>query len=138
MFFVIPPRFSSDYSTRRRHLRVSHRTNRGPGHHCPARASGRSRGCFVLADGLQENAERQRSTAASDSSAESDVHESRPDVFRTVTGLPDMRIIQRRLRRRRFLFFPSSLTYNFYYFTLKKKKKIVIPYHPLPHITVGS
>jgi len=74
--FCHPSLFSSNHSARRGHLRVSHRTHRGPCHHGSASAGGRGRGCFVLADGLQEDAERQRSTAASDPSAESDVHES--------------------------------------------------------------
>jgi len=68
--------FSSNHSARRGHLCVSHRTHRGPCHHGSASAGGRGRGRFLLADGLQENAERQRSTAASYPSAESDVHES--------------------------------------------------------------
>jgi len=57
-------------------LCVSHRTYRGACHHGPASPGGRGRGCFLLADGLQENAKRQRPTAASYPSAESDVHES--------------------------------------------------------------
>jgi len=75
-FFYHPSPFSSNHSARRGHLRVGHRTHRGPCHHGPTGAGGRGRGRFVLADGLQENAERQRPTAASDPSAESDVHES--------------------------------------------------------------
>jgi len=75
-------------------MRVGDRTDRRVGHHGPAGLGGRGRGRVVLADGLQENAEqRQRPAAASDPSAQPDVHESpRPNV-RTVSGLLNIIII---------------------------------------------
>jgi len=72
-------------------MRVRDRADRRAGHHGAVGLGGRGRGRVLLADGLQENAERQRSAAASDPSAQPDVHESRPDV-RTVSGLLNVTI----------------------------------------------
>lgn len=80
---------SANYPARGRHLRVGYRADRRPCHHSPASTGGRGRSRVVLADGLQENSERQRPAAPSDPSTKPDVYESRPDV-RTVTGLFDM------------------------------------------------
>lgn len=86
-------------------MRVGHRADRRPGYHSPAGASRRRRGRVVLADGLQEDAERQRPAASSDPSAQSDVHESRPDV-RTIAGLFDMILKS----------FLCTYYYNFFFF----------------------
>lgn len=70
-------------------MRVGHRADRRAGHHGPVGPGRRGRGRLVLADGLPEDAERERAAAASDPGAEPDVHEPRPDV-RTVAGLLDV------------------------------------------------
>lgn len=85
LFFV----YSADYSARGGHLRVGNRTDCGPGDHRPAGSGCCSCSCVMLADGLQEDAKRERASASSDPSAQSDVHESRPNV-RTISGLLNM------------------------------------------------
>lgn len=64
-----PVLYSADHSARGGHLRVGHRTDRRSGHHSPAGPGGRGRGRVVLADGLQEDAERERAPATSDPGA---------------------------------------------------------------------
>lgn len=89
MFLFFLPVRSADHSARGGHLRVGDRTDRRAGHHRPAGLGGRRGGRVVLADGLQEGAERERPAAAPHPSAEPDVHEPRPDV-RTIAGLPNL------------------------------------------------
>lgn len=85
MFFI----HSADHSARGGHLRVGDRTDRGSGDHRPAGPGRCGRGRVVLADGLQEDAKRERAATTSDPSAQSDVYESRPNV-RTISGLLNM------------------------------------------------
>lgn len=70
-------------------MRVSDRTDRRAGHHRPAGPGGRRGGSVVLADGLQEDAQREWPVAAPHPGAQPDVHEPRPDI-RTVSGLFDV------------------------------------------------
>lgn len=81
--------YSTDPFPHGGHMRLNNWTYCRVGHHSPTGPGGRGRGCVMLADGLQENTERQRSAASSDPSAEPDVHEPRPDV-RTITGLSNI------------------------------------------------